>query len=61
MKKKTQTMQGAEDTPSAPLLYENGESENTNCNSFDSQNTSLTFYPQPYKEKFMGKTASFLA
>lgn len=61
MQKKTQTMQGAEDVSSVPLLYENGENENTNCNSFDSQNTSLTFYPQPYKEKFMGKLASFLA
>lgn len=61
MQKKTQIMQGAEDVSSVPLLYENGENENTNCNSFDSQNTSLTFYPQPYKEKFMGKTAAFLA
>ncbi len=61
MQKKTQTMQGAEGVSSVPLLYENGENENTNCNSFDSQNTSLTFYPQPYKEQTMGKLASFLA
>lgn len=61
MQKKTQTMQGAEGVSSVPLLYENGENENTNCRTFDSQNTSLTFYPQPYKEKFMEKLASFLA
>lgn len=61
MQKKTQIMQGAEGVSSVPLLYESGENENTNCNNFDSQNTSLTFYPQPYKEKFMGKLTSFLA
>lgn len=42
MQKKTQTMQGAEGVSSVPLLYESGENENTNCNSFDSQNTSLS-------------------